>query len=74
MAPAAKRPHVGLVGCGNWGRHILRDLLALDCDVTVVARSEASRARARDGGARAAEGAAACRTIEALRRLAGLGT
>jgi predicted dehydrogenase len=42
---------VGLVGCGNWGRYILRDLVSLGCDVTVVARSEASRERARDGGA-----------------------
>jgi predicted dehydrogenase len=42
---------VGLVGCGNWGRHILRDLVALDCDVTVVARSERSRKTAAEGGA-----------------------
>ena len=42
---------VGLVGCGRWGRHILRDLGALGCDVPVVARSDASVARARDGGA-----------------------
>lgn len=44
-------PRVGLVGCGRWGRHILRDLLALGCDVPVVARSEESRERAREGGA-----------------------
>jgi len=43
---------VGLVGCGRWGRHILRDLLALGCEVPVVARTEESRARAREGGAR----------------------
>jgi|1185.fasta_scaffold155335_1 predicted dehydrogenase len=42
---------VGLIGCGRWGRHILADLRALDCDVAVVARSTASVARARDGGA-----------------------
>jgi predicted dehydrogenase len=42
---------VGLVGCGGWGRHILRDLLALGCEVPVVARSEESRARAAEGGA-----------------------
>ena len=42
---------IGLVGCGRWGRHILRDLLTLGCDVTVVARSEASRQRARESGA-----------------------
>jgi predicted dehydrogenase len=42
---------VGLVGCGGWGRHILRDLVALGCEVSVVARSEESRARAEEGGA-----------------------
>jgi predicted dehydrogenase len=42
---------VGLVGCGRWGMHILRDLCALGCDVPVVARSEQSVTRARDGGA-----------------------
>lgn len=42
---------VGLVGCGNWGRHILRDLVALDCEVPVVARSRESIARAEEGGA-----------------------
>ena len=44
------RPRVALAGCGRWGRHILRDLVALGCDVTVVARSEKSRERAREGG------------------------
>jgi predicted dehydrogenase len=42
---------VGLVGCGHWGRHILRDLVTLGCEVPVVARSQESKARARDGGA-----------------------
>ena len=42
---------VGLVGCGNWGRHILRDLVALGCEVPVVARSRESIARAEEGGA-----------------------
>jgi predicted dehydrogenase len=42
---------VGLVGCGRWGRHILRDLLALECEVPVVARSDESTARAREVGA-----------------------
>jgi predicted dehydrogenase len=42
---------IGLVGCGSWGRHILRDLKALGCGVTVVARSDASVRRAREGGA-----------------------
>ncbi len=44
-------PRVALMGCGNWGRHILRDLRSLGCDVPVVARSEASIGRAREGGA-----------------------
>ena len=43
MAGSAR---VGLVGCGSWGRFILRDLLALGCRVSVVARSPASQARA----------------------------
>lgn len=42
---------VGLVGCGGWGRHILRDLVTLGCAVHVVARSEASIGRATEGGA-----------------------
>jgi predicted dehydrogenase len=42
---------IGLIGCGAWGRHILRDLTVLGCDVTVVARSPASVERARAGGA-----------------------
>jgi len=45
------RPRVALAGCGRWGRHILRDLVALGCEVPVVARSEASSERAREGGA-----------------------
>lgn len=42
---------VGLVGCGLWGANVLRDLRLLECDVRVVARSDASVARAREGGA-----------------------
>jgi predicted dehydrogenase len=45
------RRQIALVGCGNWGRHILRDLQELGCDVTVVARSEATRRRAAEAGA-----------------------
>jgi predicted dehydrogenase len=44
---------VGLIGCGQWGVHVLRDLRSLGCDVPVVARSHASVARAREGGAAA---------------------
>jgi predicted dehydrogenase len=43
--------HVGLIGCGRWGRHVLRDLRSLGCEVTVVARSEESRSAATEGGA-----------------------
>ncbi|HEU5206620.1 MAG TPA: Gfo/Idh/MocA family oxidoreductase [Gaiellaceae bacterium] len=42
---------VGQIGCGHWGAHVLRDLRMLGCEVRVVARSEASIARATDGGA-----------------------
>jgi predicted dehydrogenase len=42
---------IGLVGCGNWGKHILRDLKTLGCQVSVVARSPESRGRAEAGGA-----------------------
>src|SRR3990172_6254106 len=48
-----KRHAVGLVGCGNWGRYILRDLVSLGCQVTVVARSEGSRRNALQGRAAA---------------------
>ena len=44
---------IGLVGCGPWGSLILRDLRALGCEVVVVARSDASRAAASEGGAAA---------------------
>jgi len=42
---------VGLVGCGRWGRNILRDLLSLGCEVAVVARSESTRQVALQMGA-----------------------
>jgi len=58
---------VGLVGCGNWGRHILRDLRELGCEVEVVARSEESSARAREGGAARIVGA-----VDELRDPAGI--
>ncbi|MGE0445979.1 MAG: Gfo/Idh/MocA family protein [Vicinamibacterales bacterium] len=47
-------PHgvpLALVGCGRWGRHVLRDLVALQCDVSVVALSGATRAFALAHGA-----------------------
>ena len=45
------RCHVALIGCGRWGAHILRDLLALGCEVSVVTRTDASAARAFELGA-----------------------
>lgn len=49
-----RRPRIGLIGCGAWGRHVLRDLTALGCEVVVVARGEESRKRAAAGGVSAA--------------------
>ncbi|WP_337098202.1 Gfo/Idh/MocA family protein [Paenibacillus sp. YIM B09110] len=43
--------HIGLVGCGNWGRYILRDLKELGVQTSVVARSETSRNNATAYGA-----------------------
>lgn len=55
IASVAKSPSdgpiVGLVGVGRWGRHILRDLVSLGCQVHVVARSEQSIANAHEFGA-----------------------
>jgi predicted dehydrogenase len=36
-------PHIGLVGCGRWGRFILRDLLSLGASVSVVANGDNAR-------------------------------
>ncbi len=44
-------PHVGLVGCGGWGKLILRDLKALGAEVTCVARPGRSRSNAEAHGA-----------------------
>lgn len=45
---------VGLVGCGRWGRHILRDLLSLGAEVRVTCLSETTAALALGAGAREA--------------------
>ena len=45
---------IGLVGCGRWGRLILRDLLALGAEVQVTCRSEATMAAALSAGAASA--------------------
>lgn len=42
---------IALVGAGRWGRHILRDLVALGATVHVVAGSEQSVENAREFGA-----------------------
>lgn len=47
-------PSIGLLGCGRWGRNILRDLVALGARVTVAVPSAASRERAGALGAVAA--------------------
>ena len=39
------------MGCGRWGRFVLRDLVALGGEVTVAVRSADSRAAALEGGA-----------------------
>ena len=44
---------VGLVGCGNWGKHILRDLLTLGCETIVADIDASARGRALDRGASA---------------------
>lgn len=43
--------NIGLIGCGRWGRLILRDLISLGARVHVVAPSESTRAFAVDNGA-----------------------
>lgn len=43
--------HIGMVGCGNWGRFILRDLKEIGIRTSVFARSEASQKNAISYGA-----------------------
>jgi predicted dehydrogenase len=47
-------PRVGLIGCGRWGRLILRDVLKLGAEVTVTCLTDETAAFARAQGARAA--------------------
>jgi predicted dehydrogenase len=42
---------IGLIGCGNWGKQILSQLINLGCEVAVVARSQQSRDNAVQAGA-----------------------
>lgn len=48
----SKKLPIALIGCGRWGQYILRDLNALQCDVTVVCHSSASVERAKQYGAK----------------------
>jgi len=42
---------IGLIGCGTWGKNILRDLIQLGCRVYVVDIDFQARSRASEGGA-----------------------
>jgi predicted dehydrogenase len=42
---------IGLVGCGSWGKNILRDLLSLNCRVHVAVPSDSSQKKALELGA-----------------------
>ncbi len=42
---------IGLIGCGTWGKNILRDLVLLDCKVHVVDIDPDARSRASEMGA-----------------------
>ena len=44
--------HIGLVGCGRWGKFILRDLVSLGCTVSVVEHDDESTQRALASGAK----------------------
>jgi predicted dehydrogenase len=48
-------PHVALIGCGRWGRNILRDLIALGGVVSVIDPDPDARAAARGAGATSVE-------------------
>jgi predicted dehydrogenase len=42
---------IGLIGCGRWGKFILRDLISIGCNVVVLALSESSSKTAKEEGA-----------------------
>jgi predicted dehydrogenase len=69
--PALNREHhrtrVGLVGCGLWGHNVLRDLVALGCEVHVADPAAAARTAALAAGA-----ASACSEYAALPDTAGV--
>ena len=45
------RINIGLIGCGNWGKYILRDLINLGCNVYVAERNQSNRLLAKKNGA-----------------------
>ena len=51
MPVSQKRRRIGLIGCGFWGRNILRDLTTLGCEVFVADVSPVAREHARGAGA-----------------------
>lgn len=65
MPKQSTGPSIALVGVGNWGRHILRDLSALGCEVHAVARSGHSRANAEEHAASIVESIADLPDIDA---------
>lgn len=66
MSQGAERPALGLVGCGIWGRKILRELLGLGARVAVVEPDPAARA------AVAPDPRVTFTTLEALEAVAGI--
>jgi len=48
--PGRNNLRIGLVGCGHWGKSVLRDLVSLESKVHVVARSPESVANANSFG------------------------
>lgn len=46
-----QKKNIGLIGCGEWGKNILRDLKSLHCEVTVISNNKKSYDYATQGGA-----------------------
>ena len=51
LISAGQMTKIGLVGCGRWGRNILRDLLSLGCHVCVSERNPENQKKALELGA-----------------------
>ena len=60
------RKTVGLVGCGLWGKLVLRDLLTLDVEVVVADVNAEARATAVSAGARAVTNDASLPSVDAI--------